>query len=110
MNVSRHSLERFLYEFDQGYEVSYINYNPGQALAESQLILTFERDNERRTFAFSMPCFADLDKNLITSQGIYIATLRAMSVSSARIEVGDIQGGFAYFTARSLRDITPTCN
>lgn len=103
MKLGRQISEKYLYEFDQGYEVSYINYSPRQEQLESQLIVTLERGRERRTFAFYQPEFADIEKNLITSDGIYIAG----QANSTHVEVGDIQGGFAYFTAKTVRDITP---
>lgn len=108
MSTSRQTLEHYLYEFDQGYQVSYVNYSRPSELADAQLVLTLERGCERKTFAFQQPQFADVDKNLVTSHGVYIASLKSSPLSPARIEVGDIEGGFAYFTARSVRNITPT--
>lgn len=105
MNLSRHATQHFLYEFDQGYEVSYINYSPRNEQLESQLIVTLERDHERKTFAFYQPEFADIEKNLITSQGIYIAAITR--ANKEIIEVGDTAGGFVYFSAQRVRNITP---
>ena len=107
MSASRQTLDQYLYEFDQGYVVSYVNYCRASELADAQMILTLERGCERKTFAFSQPQFADVDKNLVASHGIYIASIKSSPLSPVRVEVGDIEGGFAYFTARNVRNITP---
>lgn len=108
MSTSRQTLDQYLYEFDQGYQVSYVNYSRASDLVDAQLILTLERGCERKTFTFQQPQFMDTDKNLVTSHGVYIASLKTTATAAARVEVGDIEGGFAYFIARSVRNITPT--
>ncbi|QQD20800.1 hypothetical protein [Venatoribacter cucullus] len=108
MSTSRQTLDQYLYEFDQGYEVSYVNYSRASELADAQLIMTLERGCERKTFAFTQPQFCDVDKNLVASHGVYIASLKSSPLSPVRVEVGDVEGGFAYFTARTVRNITPT--
>lgn len=104
MNLSRQSSGHYLYEFDQGFEVSYISYSPSQPHLESQLLVTLERGRDRRTFAFFQPDFNDVKKNIVTSNGIYIAADK----QTGEIEVGDIAGGFAYFSAKRIRNITPS--
>ena len=59
MSISRQTLDQYLFEFDQSYEVSYVNFSRATELADAQLILTLERDCERKTFAFSQPHFKD---------------------------------------------------
>lgn len=103
MNLSQRLSGQYLYEFDQGFEVSYINYSPSLEGLEAQLLVTLERGRERRTFAFYQPYFNDVEKNIVTSDGIYIAA----NAHSGEVEVGDIAGGFAYFTAKRIRNITP---
>lgn len=70
--------------------------------------MTIERGCERQTFAFSQPHFNDIEKNLITAKGVYVASLKNSPLSPHRVEVGDIEGGFAYFTAKNVKNITPT--
>ena len=106
MHSSQPMLGQYLYEFDQGFEVIYLKYSPRHALADAQLVLTLERGLDRKTFVFHKPKFSAKDKNLMLSQGLYIAYVRGNG-DNARIEVGDIQGGFIYFTAHSVRNITP---
>lgn len=103
MKLSRQTSEHYLYEFEQDYDISYINYSPRQEHLESQLIITLERANVRQTFAFYEPEFADIEKNLITSKGVYIAAHHDVD----GVEVGDIGGNFIYFTAKRVRNITP---
>ena len=108
MSVSRQQVGRFLYEFDEGYQVTYVNFSRANELADAQLIMTLERGCERQTLAFSQPHFNDIDKNLITSKGIYVASLKSSPLSPHRVEVGDLDGGFAYFSAKNVKNITPT--
>jgi len=108
MSVSRQQVGRFLYEFDEGYQVTYVNFSRANELADAQLIMTLERGDERQTLAFSQPHFNDIDKNLITSKGIYVASLKSSPLSPHRVEVGDLDGGFAYFSAKNVKNITPT--
>lgn len=103
MKLSRQLSESYLYEFEQDYDITYINYSPRQEHLESQLIITLERKNERQTFAFYEPEFADIEKNLITSKGVYIAA----KAGTEGVEIGDISGDFIYFTAKRVRNITP---
>lgn len=108
MSISRQITEQSLYEFDSSYQICYVNYSRANDLADAQLLITLEKAGERKTFSFIEPVFADIDKNIVTCHGIYIAALKSSPVSPARIEVGDVEGGFPYFTARSMRNITPT--
>lgn len=108
MSSSRQLLDQYLYEFTRDYQVSYVNYSRACDLADAQLILTLEKGDERKTFVFSQPQFADIDKNLVTSHGLYIASLKTLASAPVRIEVGDLEGGFAYFTAKAVRNITPS--
>ncbi|MEN9464602.1 MAG: hypothetical protein RL217_783 [Pseudomonadota bacterium] len=107
MSTSRQLLDQYLYEFDREYQVSYVSYSRANELVDAQLILTLEKGDERKTFVFNQPQFADIDKNLVTSHGIYIASLKSTSAAT-RIEIGDVEGGFAYFSAKNVRNITPT--
>jgi hypothetical protein len=108
MSISRQQVGRFLYEFEEEYQVTYVNFSRANELADAQLIMTLERGRERQTFAFSQPHFNDINKNLITSKGVYVASLKNSPLSPHRVEVGDIEGGFAYFTAKNVKNITPT--
>lgn len=108
MSISRQQVGRFLYEFEDEYQVTYVNFFRANELADAQLIMTLERGCERQTFAFSQPHFSDIDKNLITSKGVYVASLKNSPLSPHRVEVGDLEGGFAYFTAKNVKNITPT--
>lgn len=108
MSTSRQTLDQFLYEFDQSYRVSYVNFSRATELADAQLILTLERGCERKTFSFSQPHFYDVDKNLVASHGLYIAAIKSSPLSPDRVEVGDSEGGFGYFTAKNVKNITPT--
>lgn len=107
MSMSRQVADQNLYEFDQGYRVTYVNFTRANELTDAQLVLTLERGCERKTFAFSQPQFNDVDKNLVTSHGIYIAAIKGSPLSANRIEVGDSEGGFPYFTAKNVKNITP---
>jgi hypothetical protein len=106
--MSRQTLEHYLYEFDSGYRISYVNFSRASDLTDAQLILTLERGHERRTFVFTQPLFNDIERNLVSCRGLYIATLKSTPVSPHRVEVGDLEGNFAYFTARTVKNITPT--
>ncbi|MAY15058.1 MULTISPECIES: hypothetical protein [Oceanospirillaceae] len=108
MSISRQTLDQYLYEFDQAYRVTYVNYSRANELTDAQLILTLERGCERKTFAFSQPHFNDVDKNLIACHGLYIAAIKSSPLAPNRVEVGDIEGGFSYFTAKNVKNITPT--
>ncbi|MBL4797257.1 MAG: hypothetical protein JKY50_20145 [Oleispira sp.] len=108
MNISRQQVGRFLYEFDEKYQVTYVNFSRANELADAQLIMTLESGCERQTFAFSQPHFNDIEKNLITSKGIYVASLKSSPLSPHRVEIGDAEGGFVYFTAKNVKNITPT--
>jgi hypothetical protein len=108
MSISRQQVGRFLYELEDEYKVTYINFYRANELADAQLIMTLERGCERQTFAFSQPHFNDIGKNLITSKGVYVESLKNSPLSPHRVEVGDIEGGFTYFTAKNVKNITPT--
>lgn len=108
MSISRQQVGRFLYEFEEEYQVTYVNFSRANELADAQLIMTLERGCERQTLSFSQPHFNDIEKNLITSKGVYVASLKSSPLSPHRIEVGDLEGGFAYFTAKNVKNITPT--
>src|SRR5690606_26488952 len=105
---SRQTLDQYLYEFDQGYEVSYVNYSRASELADAQLIMTLERGCERKTFAFTQPQFCDVDKNLVASHGVYIASLKRSPLSPLSVEVCYVNDVFPKFTAPMFRNITPT--
>lgn len=107
MSKSQQLIEHSLYEFESSYQISYVNYSRTSELVDAQFILTLECAGERKTFAFSQPEFQDVDQNLIMHRGIYIASIKQSALSMARIEVGDLEGGFAYFTAANVRNITP---
>ena len=53
MSISRQQVGRFLYEFDEDYQVTYVNFSRANELADAQLIMTLERGCERQSFAFS---------------------------------------------------------
>lgn len=107
MSISRQEVGRYLYEFEAEYQVTYVNFSRGNELADAQLLLTLEREGERQTLAFSQPHFNDIEKNLITSKGLYVASLKSSPLSPHRVEVGDLEGEFAYFTAKNVKNITP---
>jgi hypothetical protein len=108
MSISRQQVGRFLYAFVDEYTGTYVNFSSANELADAQLIMTLERGCERQTFAFSQPHFNDIERNLITSKGVYVASLKNTPLSPHRVEVGDLEGGFAYFTAKNVKNITPT--
>lgn len=107
MSTSRQVVDSRLFEFDQGYHVSYVNYSRANDLCDGQLLMTLMRDCERRTFVFTQPQFHDVDKNLVTSRGLYIVAIKSSLLGPNRVEVCDIEGGFAYFSAKRVREITP---
>lgn len=107
MGVSRHALEKNLYEFDQGHRIIYASFFPANELVDAQLLLTLEKNEDRQTFAFSQPDFHNMDKNLVASRGLYIAALKSSPLSPNRVEVGDTGGDGVYFTAKSVKNITP---
>ena len=107
MGISRQQVGRFLYQFDSHYQVTYVNFSRANDLADAQLLMTLERGCERQTLAFSQPHFNDVEKNIITSKGVYVASLKSSPLSPHRVEVGDLDGEFAYFTAKNVRNITP---
>lgn len=108
MSTSRQTLEHFLYEFDRDYRVSYVNFCRASDLTDAQLVITMERGSDRKTFAFTQPLFNDIDKNLVSSRGLYIAAVKSSPVAPNRVEVGDADGNFVYFTARTVKNITPS--
>lgn len=108
MSVINKQEKRSLYKFDASFLVSYVNFSRLPDLSESKLIMTLERGCERNTFAFLDPHFNEVDRNLVCSSGVYIAMSKPSAFGQSRVEVGDLKGGFAYFTARSFYNITPT--
>lgn len=108
MSISRQEVGRYLYQFETEYQVTYVNFSRANELADAQLLLTLEKNGERQTLAFSQPHFNDIEKNLITSKGLYVASLKSSPLSPHRVEVGDLGGDFAYFTAKNVKNITPT--
>ena len=60
MSISRQQVGRYLYEFEEEYQVTYVNFFRANELADAQLIMTIERGCERQTFAFSQPHFNDI--------------------------------------------------
>ncbi len=107
MSISRQKVSQYLFEFDESFRVSYVNFSRATELADAQLILTLERGCERKTFAFSQPHFNDVDKNLVSSKGLYVAAVRSSALAPNRVEVGDSETGIAYFTAKNVKNITP---
>lgn len=108
MGLSKQTTSQYLFKFDESYQVAYVNYFRGNELADPQLLVTLEKGCQRQTFAFTYPHFSDVDKNLISSKGLYIANVKASPFSQPQIEVGDLEAGFVYFTARRVKNITPT--
>jgi hypothetical protein len=108
MSISQQNVGRYLYEFGVEYQVTYVNFTRANELADAQLLITLEREGERQTLAFSQPYFNDIERNLVTTKGLYVASLKNSPLSPHRIEVGDLEGCFAYFTAKNVKNITPT--
>lgn len=113
MDVNRSALtdsdtrQSRIYEFDSDFCVSYVNYTGASKQVESQLLLTLERDDERRTFAFFDPEFAETDKNLVSARGVFISSISNSEMTSSRIEIGDRDGNI-FFNAKRCKNITPT--
>lgn len=108
MSVKSKKLDHCLFVFEKDYRISYVNFSRTTELADAQLIITFEKGCERKTFAFSQPHFNDVDKNLVSSQGVYIAAVKSSPLAPNRVEVGDLENACAYFTAKNVRNITPS--
>lgn len=108
MSVKSQKQDHCLYSFEKDYRISYVSFSRMTELTDAQLLITLEKDYIRRTFAFSQPHFNDVDKNLVSSQGIYITTVRDSPLSPNRIEVGDLETACAYFSAKNVREITPS--
>jgi hypothetical protein len=108
MSLSKQQQGQVLFQFDASYEVSYVNYYRGNELADPQLIITLEKGAERQTFAFTNPHFNDVDRNLISAKGLYVAAVKQNPFGQNQVEVGDLKDGLAYFTARNVKNITPT--
>lgn len=95
-----------IYEFDSDFCISYVNYTQANQQVESQLLLTLERDDERRTFAFFDPEFKETDKNLVSAKGLFISSISNSEMTSSRIEIGDCDGNI-FFNAKRCKNITP---
>jgi len=108
MSLSNQQTSQILFQFDDSFEVSYVNYYRGNELADPQLVVTLERGRDRQTFAFMHPHFNDVDRNLISAQGLYISSVKQSPFGQNQVEVGDLKDGIAYFTARCVKNITPT--
>ncbi len=108
MSISRQAVSRFLYEFSEDYQITYVKFSRANELADAQIVITLERGCERQTLAFSQPHFSDIGKNVITSKGMYVSSLKSSPLSPHRVEVGDLDAGFSYFTAKNVKNITPT--
>lgn len=115
MNVNRLELTdleagaraRRIYEFDSDFCVSYVNYTQANEQVESQLLLTLEKSDERRTFAFFDPEFEETNKNLASAKGLFISSISNSDMSLSRIEIGDCDGNI-FFNAKRCKNITPT--
>lgn len=107
MNDGLSRVDTQRYEFDQQYRISYVNYSRPSDLADAQLLLTFGQELERHTFAFVRPHFTELESNIVASKGLYIAVVHDVFLDEDHVEVGDLQGDVVYFTASSVRNITP---
>lgn len=97
---------RCIYEFDSDFRISYVNYTAANTHADSQLLLTLEKGDERKTFAFFEPEFADVDKNLVSARGLFISHVPGSSLNSSRVEMGD-RDGCIFFSAKRCKNITP---
>ena len=71
-------------------------------------VTILERDNERQSFAFMHPHFNDVDRNLISAQGLAISSVKLSPFGQNQIEVADLKDGIVYFTSRVVKNITPT--
>ncbi|MFT6152776.1 MAG: hypothetical protein ACJAYK_002745 [Crocinitomicaceae bacterium] len=108
MSLSKQQSAQVLFQFDESFEVSYVNYYRGNDLADPQLVVTLERDSQRQSFAFMHPYFNDVDRNLISAQGLSISSVKLSPFGQNQIEVADLKDGMVYFTARVVKNITPT--
>ncbi len=108
MSLSKQKSAQVLFQFDASFEVSYVNYYRGNELADPQLVVTMEREAERQTFTFMHPHFNDVDRNLISAQGLSISSVKQSPFGQNQIEVSDLKDNMVYFTARLVKNITPT--
>ncbi len=108
MSLSKQQSAQVLFQFDASFEVSYVNYYRGNELADPQLVVTLERDDDRQTFSFIHPHFNDVDRNLISAQGLAISSVKHSPFGQCQIEVSDLKDNMVYFTARLVKNITPT--
>lgn len=108
MSLSKQQSAQILFQFDDSFEVSYVNYYRGNELADPQLVVTLEREQDRQTFSFMHPHFNDVDRNLISAQGLCISSVKQSPFGQNQIEVSDLKDNVVYFTARIVKNITPT--
>lgn len=108
MSLSKQQSAQILFQFDDSFEVSYVNYYRGNELADPQLVVTLEREQDRQTFSFMHPHFNDVDRNLISAQGLCISSVKQSPFGQNQIEVSDLKDNVVYFTARVVKNITPT--
>ncbi len=108
MSLSKQKSAQVLFQFDASFEVSYVNYYRGNELADPQLVVTLERGADRQTFTFMHPHFNDVDRNLISAQGLSINSVKQSPFGQNQIEVSDLKDNMVYFTARLVKNITPT--
>ncbi|MEH6345851.1 MAG: hypothetical protein V7785_12245 [Bermanella sp.] len=108
MSLSKQQSAQVLFQFDESFEVSYVNYYRGNELADPQLVVTLERESERQTFSFLHPHFNDVDRNLISAQGLAVSSVKQSPFGQNQIEVSDLKDNMVYFTARLVKNITPT--
>lgn len=108
MSVSNQKISQCLFQFDDSFEVSYVNYFRGNELTEPRLVITLERDNVRHTFAFAHPRFQETARNLISSRGLYIANVRPSPFAPTQVEVGDLSDGLIFLCARNVKNLTPS--
>ena len=108
MSLSKQQSAQILFQFDESFEVSYVNYYRGNELADPQLVVTLERESDRQTFSFLHPHFNDVDRNLISAQGLAVSSVKQSPFGQNQIEVSDLKDNMVYFTARLVKNITPT--
>ena len=108
MSLSKQQSAQVLFQFDESFEVSYVNYYRGNELADPQLVVTLERESDRQTFSFLHPHFNDVDSNLISAQGLAVSSVKQSPFGQNQIEVSDLKDNMVYFTARLVKNITPT--
>ncbi len=112
MNFSRTHLaeakqsRNYLYEFDSDFCISYVNYTGANRQVPSQLILTLEKEDERKTFSFFEPEFKETKKNLVSAKGLFIASILGITAKASQVEIGDRDGDI-FFTAKCCKNITP---